>query len=102
MTTISNVNIVVQQEGGAREAQNIRHAVENHNQLASADQEEKDIQRQTTVQQSDQSERTRTEKDPSKKRKQKRKDRRLRQGTADTPEQKGCSDGAGKLVNTIA
>ncbi len=55
MTTISNLNIVLQQEGGAREAQNIRHAVNNQNHVVSANQKEKDNQQQTTVQQSNQS-----------------------------------------------
>ena len=102
MTSISNLNIVLQQEGGAREVQNIRQAVENQNHLVSADQKEKNIQQQTTVQQSNQSERTRTEKDPSEKRNQRRKNRRFRQGSANTPNRKGYPDGAGKLVNTVA
>ena len=102
MTGISNVNIVMQQEGGAREAQNIRHAAENQNHLVAAEQKEKDIQQQITVQQSNQSERTRTEKDPSEERKQRRKKRRFRQGSVNAPEQKSSPGEAGKLVNTIA
>ena len=73
MTTISNLNIVLQQEGGAREAQNIRHAVNSQNHVVSANQKEKDNKQQTTVQQSNQSEGTQAEKDPSEKRKRKRK-----------------------------
>lgn len=100
MTTISNLNIVLQQEGGAREAQNIRHAVNNQNHVVSANQKEKDNQQQTTVQQSNQSEGTQTEKDPSEKRK--RKNHRSHQGAADASEQKRLPGEAGKLVDTVA
>ena len=102
MTTISNLNIVLQQEGGAREAQNIRHAVNNQNHVVSANQKEKDNQQQTTVQQSNQSEGTQTEKDPSEKRKRKRKNRRSHHGSDDASEQKRLSGEAGKLVDTVA
>ncbi|HIJ55042.1 MAG TPA: hypothetical protein HPQ03_02845 [Deltaproteobacteria bacterium] len=102
MTTISNLNIVLQQEGGAREAQNIRHAVNDQSHVVSADQKEKDIRQQTTVQQSNQSEETKTERDPSKKRKRKRKSRRSIRGAAGASEQKRLPGEAGKLVDTVA
>lgn len=102
MTAISNLNIVLQQEGGAREAQNIRHAVNNQNHVVSANQKEKDNQQQTTVQQSNQSEGTQTEKDPSEKRKRKRKNRRSHHGSDDASEQKRLPGEAGKLVDTVA
>jgi hypothetical protein len=102
MTAISNLNIVLQQEGGAREAQNIRHAVNSQNHVVSANQKEKDNQQQTTVQHSNQSEGTQAEKDPSEKRKRKRKNRRSHHGAADASEQKRFPGEAGKLVDTVA
>lgn len=103
MSAISNLNIVLQQEGGAREAQNIRHAANNQNHVVSANQKEKDIQQQTTVQQSNQSEGAKTEKDTSEKRKRKRKNRQSHQGAAaDASEQKRLPGEAGKLVDTVA
>ena len=102
MTSISNLNIVVQQEGGAREAQNIRHAVENQNHVVSADQKEKEIQQQTTVQQSNHSERAQREKDPSEKRKGRKKKRRFHQESAGARDQKASPGAAGKLLNTVA
>jgi hypothetical protein len=104
MTTISNLNIVLQQEGGAREAQNIRHAVNNQNHVVSADQKEKENQQQTTVQHSNQSEGTKTEKDPSEKRKRNRKNRRSHHGSDVASEQKRLlgNGEAGKLVDTVA
>ena len=102
MTAISNLNIVLQQEGGAREAQNIRHAVNSQNHVVSANQKEKDNQQQTTVQHSNQSEGTQAEKDPSEKRKRKRKNRRSHHGAADASEQKRFpGEAAGKLVDTV-
>ena len=102
MTTISNINIVLQQEGGAREAQNVRHGVNDQNHVVSADQKEKDIQQQTTVQQSDQSDRTKAEEDSSRKRKRKRKNRRSHLNATDGSEPKRHSGEAGKLVDTVA
>lgn len=103
MTTISNLNIVMQQEGSARETQNARHAaVDKQNQLISADQKEKDIQQQTTVQQSNQSERIRAEKDPKDKRERKRKNRRSSNRAAGATEPKRRLRQAGELLDTVA
>ena len=102
MTTISNLNIVLQQEGGAREVQNIQHAVNDQNHVVSAHQKEKDIQQQTTVQQSDQSERTKAEEESSEKRKQKRKHRRSALKVVDASNPKRLSGEAGELVDTVA
>lgn len=102
MTSISNVNIILQQESGAREAQHTRHPANDQNHVLAANQKEKDIQHHTTVQQSDQSEKTKPEKDPSDDRKRKRRGRSSRrQPTADSDQQRHAGD-SGKLVNTVA
>ena len=103
MTTISTLNIVMQQEGSARETQNARNtATDKQNHLVSADQKEKEVQQQTTVQQSNQSERIRADKDPKDKRERKRKNRRSSNGAAGASEPKRRLRQAGKLVDTVA
>ena len=104
MSTISNLNIVLQQEGGAREAQNVRQGANSQNHVVAENQKEKDIQQQTTVQESDQAERTKPEKELTEKRKRKRKKpRSTRQSDADSDRDRKRGPGeAGKLVNTVA
>ena len=72
MTTLSNTNIVLQQSGGAKEAQNIRHATQDYSQVLSGQQKEKDSQQRTTVQQSEDSKRSQLDKDPPEKRRRRR------------------------------
>ena len=80
----------------------MRHPANDQNQVIAANQKEKDVQHHTTVQQSDQSEKTKPEKDPSDKRKRKRKGRSSRrQSTVDSDQQRNAGD-SGKLVNTVA
>lgn len=56
MSTISNVNIVLQQGDGAKDAHSTRHTSQEHSQVIAAQQKEKDAERQTTIQQSNLSE----------------------------------------------
>ena len=64
MTTISSLNIVVQQGNSAQEVQNTRHqATESNQMVASQNQAEKDVENRTTVLQSGESEKNRLNKD---------------------------------------
>jgi hypothetical protein len=101
MSAISNLNIILQQGGGAREAQQIKSAMNDHTHVVSANQKEKDVQQQTTVQQSNQSERSKSDKDSREKRKRKRQ-RRPSQSSDTGSNQPALSTQAGKLVDTVA
>ena len=100
MTTLSNVNIVFQQSGGVKEAQNIRHPTQDYSQVMPGQQKEKDSQQRTTVQQSEDAKRSQLDKDPPEKRRRRRhmKSRR-RKATALI---KAGTGEAGNLVNTVA
>lgn len=101
MTTISNMNIVVQQSGGAKNAQNVRHATQEYSHLVAAQQKEKDVQQRTTIQQSEDARKAKLDKDRPDKRKQKRRPKGRRDPeTSETaaPE----SRDSGKLLDTVA
>ena len=101
MSTISNVNIVVQQGGGATEAQNVKHSSQEYSQVISAQQREKDDEQRITVQQLDQPEAAGLEKDASDgKRRRRRKKSKAKKKTMSS--QNDRFQKAGKLVNTIA
>jgi len=94
------MNIVVQQSGGAKNAQNIRHATQEHNHLVATQQKEKDIQQQTTIQQSEDAEQAKPDKDLPDRRKKKRHSRRrlnIEESEALIHEFKG----SGKLLDTV-
>jgi len=100
VTTISNMNIVVQQSGGAKNAQNIRHATQEYNHLVATQQKEKDIQQQTTIQQSEDAEPAKLDKDLPERRKKKRRSRsrlNTEESEALIRESKDC----GKLLDTV-
>lgn len=58
MTTLSDMNLVVQQGGSVREVQQIRHPSSDVNQLAAAQQPEKERQQRTTVAESGEAEKS--------------------------------------------
>jgi hypothetical protein len=101
MTTISNMNIVVQQSGGAKNAQNVRHMTQEYTHLMATQQKEKDLQQRTTVQHSEDADQTKLDKDrPDKRRKRRRhKDRRRGEPSGASVQE---SKDSGKLLDTVA
>jgi hypothetical protein len=73
MTTLSNVNQVVQQGSNALETQNVRGQGHESSQVAAARMQEKDAQQLTTVQQFNESDKTRFDNSKSKGRQRQRK-----------------------------
>ena len=100
MTTLSNMNIVVQQSGSAKEVQNFRHTTQEYNQVIATQQREKDVQQRTTVQLSEDSKRTQLDKEPPEKRKRRRHLKSRSKKT--TSKANSGSDNAGSLLNTVA
>ena len=100
MSTISNMNIVVQQSGDAKNAQNIRHATQEFSQLAAAQQKEKEVQQRTTVQQSEDPKQAKLDKEPPDKRKQHRNGSNRNPESHERAEQKRRP--SGKIVDTVA
>ncbi|MCF8067770.1 MAG: hypothetical protein K9L30_04200 [Desulfobacterales bacterium] len=101
VTPISEVNIVVQQGGAARDAHNVRHQGHDFNQaVAAQDQQGKDEQKQTVVQASDESEQAQLDPDQLKKREQERQERE-RKKKEDAAKKKEI-EGRGRLLNTVA
>ena len=99
MTTISDVNIVVQQGNSAREAQNTRTQPLDPNQMTVAQQQEKESEQRTTVSESDESDRI----TPDQEREGRKEER---QGAKKKAPEKGEAekdpDAPGRLVDTIA
>ena len=100
MSTISNMNIVVQQSGDAKNAQNIRHATQEFSQLAAAQQKERDVEQRTTVQQSEDPKQAKLDKESQDKRKQHRKGSNRNPESDERPEQKKRP--SGKILDTVA
>ena len=100
MSTISNMNIVVQQSGDAKNAQNIRHATQEFSQLAAAQQKERDVEQRTTVQQSEDPKQAKLDKEPPDKRKQNRNGSSRNPESDKRPERKKRP--SGKIVDTVA
>ncbi len=101
MTTISDMNIVVQQSGGAKNAQNVRHTTQEYSQVVAAQQKQKDDQQRTTIQQSEDAKQTKLDKDRPDKRKRKRHPERQRdRATSEQPAQEKRV--SGKLLDTVA
>ena len=65
MTTIPNLNVVVQQGSTARDTQNIRQQNQEASQVVAASQPEKDTEQMTTVQGSNESEKIKTDQEKS-------------------------------------
>ena len=100
MSTISNMNIVVQQSGDAKNAQNIRHATQEFSQLAATHQKEKEVQQRTTVQQSEDPKQAKLDKESQDKRKQHSKGSKRNPESDGRPEQKKRL--CGKILDTVA
>lgn len=100
MSTISNMNIVVQQSDSAKNAQNIRHATQEFSQLAATHQKEKEVQQRTTVQQSEDPKKAKLDKEPKDRRKQHRKGSNRNPESDGRPEQKKRP--SGKILDTVA
>ena len=100
MSTISDMNIVVQQSNGAKNAQNIRHATQEFSQLAVTHQKEKEVQQRTTVQQSEDPKKAKLDKEPQDRRKQHRKGSSRNPESDGRPEQKKRP--SGKILDTVA
>lgn len=100
MTTISDMNIVFQQSGGAKNAQNVRHVTQEYGHLVATQQKEKDIEQRTTIQKSEDAERTKPDKDRTDKRKKKRHPRGRRDTETSEASTQESRD-SGKLLNTV-
>lgn len=100
MTTISNMNIVVQQSGGAKNAQNLRPVMQEYSQLIAVQQKEKDVQQRTTVQSSEEARQAKLDKDGPDKRRRKYR-RRSRSNPAAPEPAAEAAEGAGKLLDTV-
>lgn len=100
MTTIPNMNIVVQQGGSARDAQNVRNQVQNPNQLAAAEIPDKEVVKRTVVHESEEKERSKFEKDSSEKRKeyQLQQERKKKKQVS---EEKKAPKETGRLLDTV-
>ncbi len=100
MTTISNLNIVVQQSGGAKNAQNVRHTIQDPSQLAAAQQREKELQQRTTIQQSEDPKHAELDKDRPDQRRRKP-DPRGRQDEESSESSTQASRDSGRLLDTV-
>jgi len=100
VTSISNMNIVVQQSGEAKGIHGVRHSSQEYSQVVAAHQKEKDAQQQTAVQQPDQSERSKFERASADGNNRKR--RKKAKKKKKTPTETQHSGSSGKLVNTVA
>jgi len=100
MNTISHMNVVVQQSGGAKEVHNVRHATQDGTQVVAAQQKEKADEQRTMVQHSEDARRAGFEKDLPDRRGRRRK-RSPAPPKADTAEQQ-APDSAGRLLDTVA
>jgi hypothetical protein len=100
MTTVSNVNQLVQQSGDAKDSGHIRHPTHEYSQIVETRQTEKDAEQRTTVQQPDPSKGTVLEKASSggKKRRHRNKSRKKKRGLP----KKSHPGSSGRLVNTVA
>jgi hypothetical protein len=101
MTTISDMNIVVQQSSGTKNVQNVRHATQEHSHLAATQQKDKDIEQRTTIQQSEDAERTKLDKDRPDERKKKRHSK-TRRGIRASETSMPKSKPSGKILDTVA
>jgi hypothetical protein len=100
MSTISNMNIVVQQSGDAKNAQNIRHATQEFSHLAADQQKEREVQQRRTVQQSGDPKQAKLGKETPDKRKQNRNGNSRNSESNGEPDQKKRA--SGKILDTVA
>jgi len=99
MTTISDVNIVVQQGNSAREAQNVRTQPLDPNQMTVAQQQEKESEQRTTVSESDESDRIA----PDQEKEGRREERQgAKKKAPEKSEAEKDPDAPGRLLDTIA
>ena len=104
MTTIPNLNIVIQQGGAAREVQNIKAHAQDASQTIAVQQPAKEIVRQTTVQNTDQSDAVQSDQQQALAGKErKRKKKRKQQGPQERVKEDHCDpDAPGQLLDTTA
>ncbi len=100
MSTISDVNIVIQQGGSAKQTQKVQHPTQDFSQVVAGQQKEKDSEQRTTVQQADDSEKPKLDKDPSGRRKRDRRAERKKKKAGSG--KKKDAETSGKLLDTIA
>jgi vancomycin resistance protein YoaR len=101
MTTVPGHNIVIQQSGAAQELSNQAQASKPSPEQAAAQQEASELQKNTTVQEFDESERTKTKKEKEKEKRQEQElaERRKKQQKED---KELDPDATGKLLDTTA
>ncbi|RJQ59053.1 MAG: hypothetical protein C4530_09660 [Desulfobacteraceae bacterium] len=104
MTTLSDVNIIVQQSGRAKAAQNILHAVQEQSQLAAGQQRVREQAQRSTIQNSEDSKPAQLKKKPDDKESDKRKERRSAKGGGNPPAEDAAVKprSRGKFVDTVA
>ncbi len=103
-TTISNINIVVQQGDSARSVQNIKNQPLDANQLTINQQQQKETEQQTIVSQTEQPENTKFDgeqikrrRDLRDRRKKEHEKRRRKQNDSNSNNQ----EGPGRLLDTV-
>ncbi len=100
MTTIPNLNVVIQQGGNARDAQNVKNQPQNV--FAEPQTPDKAIERLSTVNEFEESEKTKFEKDKEESSKRREK-KNLRMKSKEKKKKKNFEnpEGIGRLLNTV-
>ncbi len=100
MTTISNINIVVQQGDAARETQQVKHPPMDSSQLTPAQQAQKEMEQRAVIKESDTAEKVKPYQEKKQgsqeEREKERKEREQKELDEEDP------DGTGRLLDTIA
>lgn len=102
MTTISNINIVVQQGEPAKEAQHVRNPQLDAHQLTPAQQAQKEMEARGTVNESEESEKIKTDQEESGERERSEQERKKKKQQQENLPDEGNPDGTGRLLDTIA
>lgn len=101
MTTIPNLNVVVQQGSSARDAQNVRQS-QDAAQVVTANQPEKETEQRTTVQSSNESDALKANKEKSSKEKEEKKKKKKAKEDDEVTEAKHDPDAPGQLLDVQA
>ncbi len=102
MTTIPNLNVVVQQGGAARDAQNIRPQSQDASQVVAAQQTDKETEQRNTVQDSNESEALKQKKKKSTASEHEKKKKKKKKDESEVEEVEVDPDAPGQLLDIQA
>ena len=102
MTTISNINIVVQQGSTARDTQNIRQQGQDTSQALANTQPEKETEQRTTVQDTNEYEAIKTDQEKSNKKEEQKKKKKKLKKEDDVEEVEVDPDAPGQFLDVQA